>query len=106
MHKDVREVGEKIRQIRKKKAIKQCDLATDTNISVAKLRRSENGESCLTIEEVFLIADTLDVNIIDLLPDRFARGCEDKILAELSDDQKKIVWSVASEFRKMKTAQK
>ena len=57
------EIGETIVYSRKAKGLTQENLALETGISVAYLRLIEHGEATPTINELWKIAEVLDVEL-------------------------------------------
>lgn len=61
-----KEVGKAIRQLRKVKGKSLEQLAYEANISFSTLNRLERGIGNPTLETLFGIAQSLEVDIIDL----------------------------------------
>ena len=55
------EIGENIRRIRKIQKMTQAELAKKTGISLATIRRYENGDYSPNLERIKIIADALGV---------------------------------------------
>ena len=64
-------VGERCRELRKLRQIKQADLAKAMNITAARLSQLEQGESW-SLAMVAAAADGLRVRVFDMLPDPLA----------------------------------
>jgi transcriptional regulator with XRE-family HTH domain len=62
-----RAVGERIKEIRKKKGLTQDQLADRTGLNRAHLYRLESGKQSMTLRTLKLIADTLGVRARDLI---------------------------------------
>ncbi|TRY33965.1 helix-turn-helix domain-containing protein [Aliiglaciecola sp. M165] len=63
-----REVGSKIRLIRKEKGFSQEGLALRAKLDRSYMGRIERGEANITLEMLYQLADVLDCNAKDLLP--------------------------------------
>lgn len=61
-------IGTKIRETRKSKSISQEQLALRTAIDRSYLGRIERGEVNITVEKLYQISQTLDINPKNLLP--------------------------------------
>ncbi|MFW2101196.1 helix-turn-helix domain-containing protein [Acinetobacter johnsonii] len=61
-------IGSKIREIRKNKSISQEQLALSTTIDRSYLGRIERGEVSITVEKLYQISQTLNVDLKILLP--------------------------------------
>ena len=67
IQKQIVKIGEKIVSLRHKKGFKQFELADKLNISESSLLRIEKGRTNPTYRTLILIADALDISIIDLI---------------------------------------
>jgi transcriptional regulator with XRE-family HTH domain len=63
-------VGKQIRKIREEKEIKLKDLATKLGKSHGYLSKMENGKKPISLKNMQLIADALEVELIDLIPNK------------------------------------
>ena len=61
-------IGFKIRETRKNKSISQEQLALLTTIDRSYLGRIERGEVSITVEKLYQISQTLNVDLKILLP--------------------------------------
>lgn len=61
-------IGNKIRETRKSKSISQEQLALRTAIDRSYLGRIERGEVNITVEKLYQISQTLEVDPKNLLP--------------------------------------
>ena len=61
-------IGSKIRETRKNKSISQEQLALLTTIDRSYLGRIERGEVSITVEKLYQISQTLNVDAKILLP--------------------------------------
>lgn len=61
-------IGTKIRETRKSKSISQEQLALRTAIDRSYLGRIERGEVNITVEKLYQISQTLDIDPKNLLP--------------------------------------
>ncbi len=61
-------IGTKIREIRKNKSISQEQLALQTAIDRSYLGRIERGEVSITVEKLYQISQTLNVDPKLILP--------------------------------------
>jgi len=61
-------IGNKIRETRKSKSISQEQLALLTAIDRSYLGRIERGEVSITIEKLYQISQTLNIDPKNLLP--------------------------------------
>lgn len=62
-----KQVGQRIRAVRKKKKLRQVDLAARTNLQQAAISAIEQGRSKLSVDNLFQIAKALDVSPQSLL---------------------------------------
>lgn len=63
----LREIGETIREIRKKKKIAQADIAGELDISITAMSKIERGVTNISILRLEQIANVLDTSIFTLL---------------------------------------
>lgn len=63
-------VFDKIKDIRETKGLTQEDVADALNLSASGYSKIERGETRLNLERLQQIADVLEVNIFDLIPNR------------------------------------
>lgn len=64
---DLREIGDTIRELRKKKKIAQADIAAELDISVTAMSKIERGQTNISILRLEQIAMALDTSIFTLL---------------------------------------
>lgn len=62
-----RHIGDNIRRLRKDRGLTQDVFADRAGLNRAHMGEIERGESNVTIQTLKLIADTLKVNIVDLV---------------------------------------
>ena len=67
IQKQIDKIGEKIVSLRLEKGLKQFELADKLNISESSLLRIEKGRTNPTYRTLALIANALDISIIDLI---------------------------------------
>ena len=60
-------MGERIKNIRKAKGLKQDDLAERSGLNRAHLYRLENGHQSMTLRTLKIIADALEVRVVELV---------------------------------------
>ena len=77
------EIGNNIREYRKKKNFTQEQIAEMADASVNTIHRAENGVNKLPLDTFLAISDALDVPIEKLCPVRFSN-------ATRSDNMKKV----------------
>ncbi len=63
----MKEIGRKIKEIRKKKGLSQEELAENSKVNLRTIQRIENNESEPRGKTLLLICETLEINIEDLL---------------------------------------
>lgn len=63
------EIGRRIRAARHASGMRQDDLAHSAGIERAYMGRIERGDTNITVETLYRIADALKIRAIDLLPD-------------------------------------
>jgi transcriptional regulator with XRE-family HTH domain len=61
------QLGAKIRELRRKRKLTQDVFAERSGLHRAHVGEIERGESNVTIQTLKIIADTLDVRIVDLV---------------------------------------
>ena len=62
-----REVGNRIRSLRRAKGVTQDQLAELAGLNRAHLYRLENGKQSMTLRTLKIVADTLGVRVRDLI---------------------------------------
>lgn len=62
-----KQLGTKVRALRKKKGWSQDVFADRTGLHRAHIGEIERGESNVTLQTLKILADTLDVRIVDLV---------------------------------------
>lgn len=60
-------VGNRIRDLRRKRNISQEELANEADIPLSQIGRIERGETNPTISTLFVLAQALDVDLKSLL---------------------------------------
>ena len=64
---ELEKIIEKITQYRNRKGYTYENMAHDLHITPAAYRKIETGETKLTVERLFKIAEILDIKVSDLL---------------------------------------
>ncbi len=64
-----REVGQRLRELRRRYRVKQAQLAARLGVDVATISRYERGERAMTVGTLVMIANQFDVPAATLLPD-------------------------------------
>lgn len=64
-----KQIGNRIKETRKKKGVKQSELAASLNIATITLRQYENGLRKISLDMIVRIAEALDVNPLYLFAD-------------------------------------
>jgi transcriptional regulator with XRE-family HTH domain len=64
-----REVGHRLRELRRRYRVKQEQLAARLGVDVATISRYERGERAMTVGTLVMIANQFDVPAATLLPD-------------------------------------
>lgn len=82
-------IGEKIKALRTEKQMTQNQLATISGISESAIRKYEKGERQPKLEQLTKIANTLGVNVNDLL-------------AEITDSTKNHTWVNIKDIEKVR----
>jgi len=67
IQKQIDKIGEKIVSLRLEKGLKQFELADKLNISESSLLRIEKGRTNPTYRTLALIANALDLSLIELI---------------------------------------
>ncbi len=62
------EIGKNIRRIRRKKGLKQIDVATAATINESYYSKVEKGLANITLEKLYKIVKALDSRSEDILP--------------------------------------
>jgi len=65
-NKKIKDLGEKIKQIRLHKKLSQEDLALKCEIEISQISRIERGVVSTGINNIFLIANNLEIDIKEL----------------------------------------
>ena len=60
-------IGSKIRDVRKDRGLNQADIATALDMTRTTITHIETGRQTLQVHQLILIADALDVPIMELL---------------------------------------
>lgn len=63
-----KQIGAKIRKVRKEKSISQDGLALLCGLDRSYMGRIERGEVNITVEKLYLIAEPLECHAANLLP--------------------------------------
>lgn len=63
-------IGGKIRDARIKRELSQANLARRLNLSRSSVTNIENGLQKISVLDIYKVADTLEVDIAELLPTR------------------------------------
>ncbi len=66
-------IGGKMRDARNKLGLTQADVAGRLSLSRSSVTNIENGQQKISLLDLYKLADTLDVDIADLLPTRLER---------------------------------
>ncbi|KAB2813692.1 helix-turn-helix domain-containing protein [Phaeocystidibacter luteus] len=92
-------VGNRIRQIRELKNIKQSYLAIQLEISTRAYSKIESGESHLTVSRLYRIAQVLNVDVADVVSARpinteFISGSryQESIVHQLNTISQELSW--------------
>lgn len=96
------EVGERIRECRKKAGISQEELAEQIGVNNNTIYRAESGMYAVSIDTFFAIAEVLKVPLIELCPERFTYIRRRPELAQLefqfvrlNEGNKKVVYETS-----------
>ncbi len=63
----MKDLGERIREIRKRKGMRQDDLADKLEVSNTYISKLENGKKQITIKQLEKVAEALGVELTELL---------------------------------------
>lgn len=63
-----REIGNNLKRIRKKKELKQVEVAVDAGINPSYYSKIERGEVNPSLEKVYRIIKALKIHSVDILP--------------------------------------
>lgn len=63
-----KEIGDKIKRIRKKKGLKQVEVAVDAGVNPSYYSKAERGEVNLSLEKFYRIIKALNICSGDVLP--------------------------------------
>src|SRR5574344_2230373 len=89
MMSDLYYIGEKIKEIRKKRKISQEKLAELTNINFRTISRIETSRNIPNLETLEKIAKILNVNIIDFFDNSHLKSRE-ILIEDINDITKKL----------------
>ena len=67
-HLNLVKIGNKIRNLRKKKGFSQEEFAAEAELGRTYMGRIERGEQNISIQNLIKIAITLQVEVVELLP--------------------------------------
>ncbi len=81
---DLKLIGQKIKQIRKKKKISQEKLAEMVSMNHRSIVRVENAQTVPTLETLRKIANVLDVDIVDFFKTE-TLGNKEEIIEKIID---------------------
>ncbi|MCA9698029.1 MAG: helix-turn-helix transcriptional regulator, partial [Myxococcales bacterium] len=62
-------IGQRIREVRKKRELTLKQMGRRTNLSVSLLSQIERAESSASVSSLYKIANALDVRIVELFGD-------------------------------------
>ena len=69
-----KEIGNRIREERKRKGFSQESLAFEANIHTSHYGCIERGEKCPTVDTIYKISNALDIPVSRLLPDTSSKA--------------------------------
>lgn len=61
----IKEIGNRIRELRKEQDITQLDLATKSDIDERQIQRLERGQTSPTLKTLVKITNGLNINFLD-----------------------------------------
>jgi len=67
---EVNKIAARIREARKDSGLTQTELADFSRLSVSTIKRYEHGKGEMSIQNIFLIASALNLNLEELISDR------------------------------------
>lgn len=82
---DIREMGERVREIRKRLGMSQAQLAEKADLANNTVSRIEGSQINLSAENLFYLADALGVTPNDLSPSRFRVADSTTALTTIND---------------------
>ena len=82
---DIRELGESVREIRKRLGMSQAQLAEKADLANNTVSRIEGSQINLSVENLFSLADALGVTPNDLSPSRFRVSDSTTALTAIND---------------------
>lgn len=88
-----KQIGKKIREIRKKQGISQMALAEKLGLSFQQIQKYEKGISKISVSRLFQIADALNVSILAFFEEdqQYMMENAEKYALELSREEKELV---------------
>ena len=87
---DIRELGERVREIRKRSGMSQAQLAEKADLANNTVSRIEGSQINISAESLFNLADALGVTPNDLSPSRFRTADSTIALATICDKYSKL----------------
>ena len=86
-----REIGEKIKKRRKELGITQEELAERLSVTYQQVQRYENGKNRLNVENIQVIADTLNVPVSYFFGDTDRDKVSENRVSYLSADENRLL---------------
>ncbi|MCL6577589.1 cupin domain-containing protein [Kyrpidia sp.] len=80
-------IGKKLRDERKKKGLRLIDLAKKVNMSVSKLSKIETGKDSITVVELMILANALEVPVTAFFLDEVS----ELIVLTRKEDRRRII---------------
>ena len=97
-----KEIGEKLKRIRREKNISLNDFAEYTNTSASYINQIEKGEYGMSLFKFILFCNALEINSLDFLEEFiFCEKEDEKILCDILQKNKNIADNII-EFMKEK----
>ena len=87
---DIRELGDRVREIRKRLGMSQAQLAEKADMANNTVSRIEGSQINISAESLFKLADALAVTPNDLSPSRFSAADSATALAPIHDMYSKL----------------
>lgn len=105
MELDYEEIGRNLSYFRKKRHLKQAELAERVNVTAQHISHIECAKAKLSLTLIIRISEALDVSIYDLLGDNVPRWQESAVDQELSRElagatvrQKKMILALSQTY--------
>ena len=88
---ETRGIGSKIKSYRQKRGVTQMELADRIGVSYQQVQKYEKGQSQISIDRLYLVAQALDAPLRSFLPDDERRPLKEPAGPALNHDERLLL---------------